>query len=203
MFFETRKAIKSWLPTMYDEYWRETDTGEYFNVPIPPAPLSRLRPRNMLLRSGTRVLRWAYRDVIERAAMALAAEATARQIESDDLAAHFRFVIRNRDAADAIRSYIRFLDQTSYHLYEISGRRLMDGKTPRNVSFAHLEKQLTTGGTNASRRITTAARQMVVNARRLDHRWREATSELSECRYTPLCRRYRSRHLRFWAGEER
>jgi hypothetical protein len=162
--FETRKAIKSWLPKMYDEYWRETDAGEYFHVRIPPAPLSRLRPRNMLLRSGTRVLRWAYCDTIERAAMALAAEATARQIEIDSLAAHFRFVIRNRDAADAIRSYIRFLDQTSYHLYEISGRRLIDVKTPRDVSFARLEKQLATGSTKASRRIATAARKVVADA---------------------------------------
>lgn len=150
---------------MYDEYWREADAGEYFRVPIPPAPLSRLRPRNMLLRSGTRVLRWAYRDTIERAAMALAAESTARHIEVEGLAAHFRFVIRNREAADAIRSYIRFLDQISYHLYEISGRRLIDVKSPRGVSFAQLEKQLANGGTKASRRIVTAARKVVANAR--------------------------------------
>ncbi|HUP62684.1 MAG TPA: hypothetical protein VNA69_19945 [Thermoanaerobaculia bacterium] len=149
---------------MYDEYWREIDAGGYFQVPIPPALSTRLRPRNMLLRSGTRVLRWAYRDTIERAAMALAAEATARQIDIDGLAAHFRFVIRNRDAADAIRSYIRFLDQISYHLYEISGRRLVDVKTPRDVSFQRLEKQLATGSTKASRRIATAARRVVVNA---------------------------------------
>jgi hypothetical protein len=160
-----RTVIKAKLPDMYEAFWAECDTGQYFDLSIASANLNRLRARNMLLRSGTRVLRWAYRDVIERAAMALAAETTAVTIGDPGLAAHFRFVIRNREAADAARAFLRFLDQTTYHLYEVSGRKLITVKRPRDVSFARLEQDFTTAKNAGSRRVVAAARSVISAAR--------------------------------------
>jgi len=158
-------AIKNELARMYDAFWAECDAGEYFHVTIPKTRLRKFKPRNLLLRSGTVVLRFAYPDFIERAAMALAADTTARQIVDKGIANHFRFIIRNREAADAVRAYFRFLDQTAYHLFEISGRALPPVKAPRDVTFRRLEAAVKAADIGASRRIMGAARAVVETAK--------------------------------------
>lgn len=152
------------LPALFDEFWRIVDAGEYYDVPIPSARLNRMRARSMLLRSGTRVLQWAYRDIIERAAMSLAAETTASNIEDKGVAAYFRYVLRNREAADAARAYLRFLDQVAYHLYETSGREL-PRVSPRAVSYKKFEAVVSCVNTQGSRRILSGGRDVKAAAR--------------------------------------
>lgn len=161
----TRTSIKNELPNMYDAFWAECDAGKYFSITIPSVPLNRFRTRNLLLRSGTTVLRISYPDFIEHAAMSLAADATAKQILDEGLANHFRFIIRNREASDAVRAYFRFLDQVAYHLFEISGRSLIRVKTPRDVSFQRLDNALKNTAVGGSRRIADAGRALVKTAK--------------------------------------
>lgn len=162
----TREKIKQELPRLYDLFWRECDSGKYFFVPLRKLPRKTFRPRNELLLSGSTTIRLSYGDFIEHSAMALAANTLADTLPDDAFANHFRFNVRNRDVATALRSFFRFLDQTTFHLYELSDRALLPKKvSPRRVDFGQLEKHLVNGLPNPSGKIANAAKAFLEAAR--------------------------------------
>jgi hypothetical protein len=162
----TREKIKQELPRLYDFFWRECDAGKYFFVPLRKFPRTIFRPRNELLLSGSKTIRLSYGDFIEHSAMALAANLLADTIPDEGFANHFRFDVRNRDVATALRSFFRFLDQTTFHLYELSDRALLPKKvSPRRVDFVQLEKHLVKDLPKPSAKIADAATAFLITAR--------------------------------------
>jgi hypothetical protein len=162
--FDTRENIKRVLPRLYDLFWAECDRGGYFDYPIGRQRLTRLRPRNMLLRSGSRNIQFSYEHAITETAMALAAEAVASELTEAPLAAYFRFDLRNRYASDAARAFFRLLDQISHHLHEISARRLLPGCGPREASFGNMRKAVRRRKLGGSRRIRGGAEGVIAAA---------------------------------------
>ena len=154
----TRNKIKAELPRLYDLFWTECDRGKYFVLPIPKLQLKHMRPRNELLWSGTSSIRLSYGDFVEHTAMAFAAESLAQTISEDGFANHFRFGIRNRDIATAIRSFFRFFDHATFHLNELSDRQLLARTAPRKVSFQALQKAIDSGKLVGPPRLVSAAR---------------------------------------------
>jgi len=152
-----REVFKSTLPQLYDDYWDICDAGHFWDFPLASFPLTRLKPRNALLRSGTRTVRRAYDEFIETAALARAAERTAQRQHDEAVRNFWRFNFRNRTAADALRHFFRFLDQTTHHLFEVSDRTLIPGATPKSASFATLRACVRQGRLSGSRRINSGA----------------------------------------------
>jgi hypothetical protein len=139
---KTRREIKEQLPLLYDFFWEECDRGKFFFIPMRKRRRKTFRAETELLVSGSTSIRLSYGDFIEHAAMALSANRLANSLASDGFANHFRFDVRNRDTATSIRSFFRFLDQTTFHLYELSDRALLPKTRPRRVDFGQLEKAL-------------------------------------------------------------
>ncbi|HYM60095.1 MAG TPA: hypothetical protein VEZ11_04310 [Thermoanaerobaculia bacterium] len=161
----TREQIKQEVPRLYDLFWHECDTGRYFDFPLHQLSRKTLRPLDELLISGSKTVRFSYSDFIEQSAMALAANALADTLSNEGFANYFRFHIRNRDVGTAIRSFFRFLDQTTFHLYEHSDRKLLPKVSPRQVDFGKLETCFTKGVPKAAARVTVAAKAFLQAAK--------------------------------------
>jgi hypothetical protein len=160
----TRERIKRELPRLYDLFWQECDTGRFFFIGWRKSQRKRFRPKHQLLLSGSTTIRLAYGDFIEYSAMALAVNTLADTLTDEGLANHFRFNVRNRDVATALRSFFRFLDQITFHLYELSDRKLLPKTLPRRVDFGQLEKCATKGLPEPSSKITKAAKKFLDTA---------------------------------------
>jgi len=163
---QTRRDIKEQLPRLYDFFWEECDRGKFFFIPLRKHQRKTFKAETELLVSGSTSIRLSYGDFIEHAAMALSANRLADSLASEGFANHFRFDVRNRDTATAIRSFFRFLDQTTFHLYELSDRALLPKIAPRRVDFGQLEKVFAGKPATVPLKLATAAETFLSIARR-------------------------------------
>lgn len=137
---KSREVIKKQLPKLYDYHWQFRDQNKLEKFEIPDVKLHNRGINCDLIYSGSKALYWSYRNLFTNISFSWAANKTANDMEVESLANYFRYRIRNLHTQQSIRDFFRFLDHATFHLNELSSRKLLDVKLCF-VSFDKLKKK--------------------------------------------------------------